>query len=193
MARFCIFNSWVTNPNASDVAASLVLPAILPKGIETDSMSRVLKFRAEQTEARATYRTNVETLAENLTSVNDRGHALELVEDFERDLASGRAIGGSRAVAKLVDHKHSALVVGLPVAIGTIIGNTDGTNWGLLGKACGLGLIATMADANISSRAKWKCSEAYYHLKLHGYFSPAHTPEGPMPRDSRIFHEFMDD
>ncbi len=187
------FNSWVTNPNASEVAASLVLPNLLPRGIAADSMKRVLEFRQQQTEARVTYRRAVEALAKQLTNVEDREHALDLVKEFESNLIPGRATGGAKSLARLDDYKQSALHVGLPVAVAAMLNNKDGINWGLVGKACGLCLIATMADANKSSRAKWKYSDAYYHLQLHGTFSPNKTSEGPMPRYRRVFHEFMDD
>jgi hypothetical protein len=187
------FNSLVTNPNASEVAASLVLPNLLPKGIEVDSMKRVLEFRKQHVEARITYRSSVENLAKNLSSVEERSHAIGLVKEFENDLATGKATGGAKMSAKLGEFKHSTLVVGIPVAVSAMLGSKDGMNWGVVGKACGLGLIATMAHANKSARAKWKCSDAYYHLKLHGAFSTFQSAEGPMPRYRRVFHEFMDD
>ena len=187
------FDSWVTNPNASEVAASLVLPDVLPRGMEAESMKRVLDFRKKQTEARVAYRRAVETFARQLTGVTDRQHALDLLSEFASNMTRGKATGGAKSMGGLHDYEQSFLHVGLPVAGAAMLNTKDGLDWGLLGKACGLCLIATMADANKSSRAKWKFSDAYYHLQLHGTFSPSITPEGPMPRYRRVFHEFMDD
>jgi hypothetical protein len=187
------FNSWATNPNASEVAASLVLPNLLPSGMAAESMKRVLEFRKRHTDARVTYRRSVETLAKELTKVEDHAHALRLIREFEGNLASGKATGGAKGLATLNAYKESVLFVGVPVAAAAMLARNDGMSWGFVGTACGLGLIATMADPNKSARGKWKSSDAYYHLQLHGAFSLSDTPEGPMPRYRDVFKEFMDD
>jgi hypothetical protein len=53
------FTNYIWNPEASEIAVSLLLPQLMPRGIEEDSMDRVLDFRKNYAEARAAYRQSV--------------------------------------------------------------------------------------------------------------------------------------
>lgn len=186
------FDDWVTNPDAEDVAATLVLPTLLPAGIEDSAMREVLAIRSRYQDARIAYRRTIESLAKRVSEISDRGHARELLREFDDSLKSGRATGGAIKIPDLSAVRQGFLSAGIPAAAGALAGGT-GTGWGIAGAAAAVAVVGTMAHALGESRKIWKKSDAFYHLELHRRLSVEAGPEGPMPRYRRLFHEFMDD
>jgi len=186
------FSEYIFDENQAEVAATVVLPQLLPSGLETDSMERVLNFRNRFAEARASYRENVLDLAKLLTTIESSSHVRDIIEDFRNKLTGAKHASAGRAIATISEHKYAALAIGLPIAAAAFL---DGGKfqWSVALGGIGIGLIATMADANKSKRSAWKKSDAFYHLALHNYFGWAEGRRIGLPRISDKFHEFMDD
>jgi hypothetical protein len=186
------FTEYIFDQDQSEVAATVVLPQLLPAGLEATSMKRVLDFRGKFTEARASYRENVLDLANLLTAVESASHLKDIVNDYESKLSNAKRLSAGRAMATISDYKYSALAIGLPIAQAAFLG-ADKFSWSVALGDIGIGLIATMADANKSTRSEWKRSDAFYHLALHKYFGWAEGRRKGLPLISEKFHEFMDD
>jgi hypothetical protein len=186
------FNEYIFDESQAEVAATVVLPQLLPGGLETDSMKRVLDFRDRYAEARGTYRESVLNLAALLTTVESSSHLRAIIEDFKRKLTAAKLSPVGKATATISEHKYAALAIGLPIAASAFL-NGEKINWSVALGGIGIGIIATMADANRSKRSKWKKSDAFYHLALQGYFGWAEGRRTGLARISDIFHEFMDD
>jgi hypothetical protein len=186
------FSEYIFDENQTEVAATVVLPQLLPAGLETDSMERVLNFRDKFAEARASYRENILDLAKLLTTVESASHLQDIVKDYKNRLTNAKRVSARRAVATISEHKYAALAIGLPIAAAAFL-TGDKFKWTVALGGIGIGLIATMADANKSKRSEWKKSDAFYHLALHNYFGWAEGRRKGLPRISDIFHEFMDD
>jgi hypothetical protein len=186
------FDSFIWNPEASEVAVSLIVPQLLPRGIEQDSMARVLDFRRKHEEARVTYRGSVLDLAEHLKNVKSPTHTKRLIQEFNAQLLNSKSSSGERPWASLGEFTLGALAVGLPLAAGAFLDKTS-MHWAVaVGNIAIIG-IATMADAHRSARKEWKKTDAFYHLSLHGHFPGASSNTLHLPDYSRTFHEFMDD
>jgi hypothetical protein len=183
------FTNYIWDESQSEVAASLVLPYILPAGIETDSMKRILDFRKQHQEARASYRETVLTMAKTLTEIESPSHAKEVIKDFKSRLDSSR----KKSTASISEYKFASLAIGLPIAAGVFFAEKEPAMSIMLG-TISVALIATMADANRSIRNEWKKSDAFYHLGLQREFGGHNEGRNiGIPRISERFHEFMDD
>ncbi len=186
------FNSYPFDNEKTEVAAAVVLPQLLPGGLDTDSMSRVLEFRKRHTESRSSYRESVLELAQHLTKIESKSHVLDVIADFRANLESAKLSPVGKAIASASEFKMCALAVGLPIAASAFI-DKDQLNWFTIASSIGVGIIATMADANKSKRSEWKKSDAFYHLALHGYFGLSKGRTTGWSRATDQFHEFMDD
>lgn len=186
------FSEYIFDESQTEVAATVVLPQLLPHGLETDSMERVLDFRAKYAEARAAYRESVLDLSKLLTTVESKSHVQEIIRDFKSKLTKAKKSPFGRAVATISEHTYSALAIGLPIAAGAFL-DGEKFKWSVALGEIGIAIIATMADANKSKRSEWKRSDAFYHLALHGYFDWLEGRRTGLSRISDKFHEFMDD
>lgn len=186
------FNEYIFDESQTEVAATVVLPQLLPGGLETDSMKRVLSFRNRYTEARAAYRESVLNLAKLLTTVESPSHLKAIIDDFKKKLTEPGRSSVGKTIATFSEHKYAALAIGLPIAAGAFLSG-EKFKWSVALGGIGVGIIATMADANKSKRSDWKKSDAFYHLALEGYFGWEEGRRSGLSRISDQFHEFMDD
>ena len=186
------FTEYIFDESQTEVAATVVLPQLLPSGLETDSMKRVLNFRHKHSEARAAYRECVLDLAKLLTKVESKSHVQEVINDFKSKLEEPKRSPIGKATATISEHKYSALAIGLPIAAAAFL-DGEKFKWSVALGEIGLAIIATMADANKSKRSQWKQTDAFYHLALNGYFDWQQGRRTGLSRTSDIFHEFMDD
>jgi hypothetical protein len=186
------FSEHIFDESQTELAATVVLPQLLPNGLETDSMKRVLDFRHKYTDARAAYRESVLDLSKLLTTVESKSHVQEVINNFRNKLEDAKRSPIGKATATISEHKYSALAIGLPIAAAAFL---DGENftWSVALGGIGIAIIATMADANKSTRNEWKQSDAFYHLALQGNFDWKQGRRAGLSRISDKFHEFMDD
>ena len=186
------FSEYIFDESQTEVAATVVLPQLLPDGLETDSMKRVLDFRKRYTEARASYRESILDLSKLLTTVESKSHVREIIHDFKSKLTEAKRSPIGKATATISEHKYSALAIGLPIAAAAFL-DGDKFKWSVALGEIGIAIIATMADANKSKRSEWKKSDAFYHLALNGCFDWTEGRRTGLSRISDKFHEFMDD
>jgi hypothetical protein len=162
------FSEYIFDESQTEVAATVVLPQLLPDGLETDSMKRVLSFRNKHAEARAAYRESVLDLSKLLTTVESKSHVQDVINSFRNKLEEAKRSPIGKATATISEHKYSALAIGLPIAAAAFL-DGEKFKWSVALGEIGIAIIATMADANKSKRTEWKKSDAFFHLALQGY------------------------
>ena len=186
------FNSWIWNPDQTEVAASVVLPQILPSGIETDSMARVLDFRRKYAEARTSFRDSVITLCKTLTEVESASHVQNIIDDFYYKITNAKEFPKGGILSKALHRGWPALAVGLPFAASVFLTNGE-FDFVKTFQTIDIALIATLANSINSNRSNWRESDAFYHLGLRGHFVSNIGYRQGMTRITDKFHEFMDD
>jgi hypothetical protein len=181
------FSDYCNDRDASEVAASVILPQIVPPGVEQQSMERILDFRKRHEEARYAYRERVLELAEHLTKVEDINQTRKIIEDFDSSLSSAKSRWPS-----LGGYGWAGLAVGIPMALSGLL-TVANPSWAVIAGLISVSVIATMADPNKSTRPAWKRSDAFYHLALNKTFAGNRSPEISSSKLQSIFYEFMDD
>ncbi|MBI3916553.1 MAG: hypothetical protein HY322_06045 [Betaproteobacteria bacterium] len=190
------FDEFTYNPEASEATVALTLQTLLPAGLSSFPMARVLAFRQQNAEGRAAYRNMIASTSEELTKVKDEHHARAVLLEMN-DRLRASAHNWSRVLHRLrFDIGYGLLSIGLPTsltAMGTILtaGGTIGTST-VVGSLV-IGSVATLANAARSATADWKQQDALYHLQLHGVFQKDGELRVTTPRYARAFEEFMND
>jgi hypothetical protein len=191
------FDEWVYNEDQEETIAALVIPAILPAGIECIHMTEVLRFRKKNEENRHAFRTLVSNFADDLSKIEDRGHAKQVAEDFREKLEKNNSTFIKIAGKTLQELPLASISVGIPTtltAIGAIaLGGGDPYDFAKISSSCLIGVVASVSDAARSIRKTWKSAESSYLLELNRMFYGEGHLKYTVSRYDRIFNEFVND
>jgi hypothetical protein len=189
-------DEWVYNPDAKEATTALVLEMVLPGGLNTMSIDRVLEVRRKTQEGRRAFRRAVNDFTEELKDVQDKDYAKELTKRFrERTLQANnttlQSIGQTGR-----DAGYAVLSVGVPTtltSIGMFVGL--GNEFGLtaFGQGLMIGAVAALADALRGRRKAWTPAEALYYMQLDHVFKSEEGLRFSVACYDRLMEEFIND
>jgi hypothetical protein len=172
-----------------DVAASLILKAFVPDGIEEVDMRRVLKFCEANRDGREAFRGTMTELAERMTKIDDPEYLRDLVEQVKDRMEESGKINLARIREHFTKFQPLLIYLGLPLAskvLELISGKQDP-----IGQIASFGVagIAALADIAKSGRSEWVARDATYYCKLRQQFDSSN----PIPREMRSLDRMMEE
>lgn len=191
------FDELLYQRDAEEATASIVLPAVLPKGLEFTSMDRILEYRRQNIEGMTEFRQIVSDFSEKVARVEDLSFAESLTAEFSKNLLENRTSLAENLRLSLGEIPYAMLTVGLPTtltAIGTFsIGVTDPFDFGRIGASCFIGALASIADATRSSRRDWRSTKSNFLVGLNKVTVSSAGVKFAIPRYDRLLEEFIND
>lgn len=191
------FDEWIYNEDQEETIAVIVLPTILPSGLEFIHMKNVLHFRKVNEENRANFRNLILNLSEKLSKIEDKKHAKHVAQEFKIDLEANQNSFLKTAGKTLNELPLASISVGIPTtltAIGAIaLAGGDPYDFAKITSSCFVGIIASISDATKSVRQKWSSTESSYLMELNKMFYGEGELRFTIPRYDRLFNEFVND
>jgi len=192
------FGEWLYNEEQEEVTAALVLPAILPSGLEYIHMKEILVFRNKYEENRHLFRELVQSFVNDLSKIEDKDHAKQITKDFRENLKINNHSFLKKA-RKVIEEVPLAMIsVGFPTtisAIGVLAALRGGDPYDFINisSSCLIGIVASVADAKKSVRKNWSSTESSYYLALNKMFYADGELKFTIPRYDRLMNEFVND
>jgi hypothetical protein len=184
---------YTNNLEAEEYTTAVTVPIMLPGGLEYCPMEQVLTFRARFCDDRAAFRETITSLASKLVSIEDQGHARELLEQFKKRLGDRNTTITKRAKDLFNEFKYSALSVGVPTSLAVVALGGDYMAPRHVGAGVVVGGVASLCEAAKSVRKQWKITDQFYYLRLNAYFgNETALSLGPLNYES-IMNEFIND
>ena len=183
--------------DGTEAATSMVLTTLLPGGLRHTPMKNVLDFHSQSEEGRELFRNAVMEFSEQVSQVDDKEYAHEIIDNFQRKLIKSQQTILNNFGQSIDDAKAAALSIGLPTtltAIGAFAGVGNPFGFLSLGTAGVIGAVATLADVLRNRRKGWSSNESSYYLQLNNVFkSEGGGIKLSIPRYDRIIEEFIND
>ena len=191
------FDELVYNEDQEETIAAIVLPAILPAGLEYTHMKEVLQFRRANNENRNNFRQLIANFSDELSKIEDKEHARHVAEEFRIGLEKNQHSFLKTAGKVLHELPLASISVGLPTtltAIGAIaLAGGNPYDFAKVSASCLIGIVASISDASRSIRKSWRSSESSYLLELNKMFYSEGKLKFTIPRFNRLFNEFVND
>ena len=190
------FGEWINNPDSKEVAASFLIPYILPKSIEFLSIKEIIKFRDKTQSAREAFKESLDDFIDKASHIDDLDFLKKHAEEFINKIEKGRDNIADRTKEFAKDIMYSIISVGLPTTFTALSIFSAGSDiFGLVsvGKSCSIGAVASVADTARSIRKKWKSSDNFYYLQLKKVFGDKTGVKFSTWNYHRIFEEFIND
>jgi hypothetical protein len=185
----------VFNDEAQEITTALIVDLILPDGLKHSKINDLIEIRKRNGDALVEFRNMVTQFAAELTKIEDKEFALELINEFKIKLA-----GNSKKISKVIENYgkgilQSLFIVGVPTtltAVSTIAGgNPFGATEFIKGGI--IGAVSALADAQRAVRGTWENNKSSYYTKLYSKFGSSNSPALRIPDFGRILEEFMND
>lgn len=190
------FDEAVYSVERDEVIATLTLSSLIPSGIDTYPMQKVIQFHKESMEGREAFRLAVADLINELKGIKNKDFFLKRINKFDDELRKSNKSIASALKSGKADFGYAMLTVGLPMAFSSfaIIGMM-GDPWNLqsVGQSALLGVVSTLADHARSRRSTWTSKEASYWLSLHSAFKNGDGVRLKIPQFHKKFEEFIND
>ena len=190
------FDEAVYSDERDEVTATLALPSLVPSGIGTFPMQKVIKFHRESMEGREAFRLAVSVLIDELKDIKDKEFFLKRISKFDNDLRSSSNSIGSVLKSGKADFAYALVTAGLPMALSSfsVMGMAgDPWNFQTIGQSALLGVVAALADHTRNRRSTWSSKEASYWLSLNSAFKEDSGIRLSLPRFHSKFEEFIND
>jgi len=190
------FNEFVYNEDCNEITATLALSSIIPSGIETYPMKKIIQFHIASQEGREAFRIAVASLTDELKGIKDEEFFRKRVAKFDEDLNRSRKSVVSALRAGGADFGYALVTAGLPMALSSfaVMGMvTDPWAFQSLGASAFLGVVAALADHTRSRRSSWTSKEGNYWLSLHSAFKSGDGVRLKLPQFHSKFEEFIND
>lgn len=190
------FDEAITNEDCEEITAALTLSSIIPSGIETYPMSKVIQFHQANREGREAFREAVAGLIDELKGIKDAEFFRKRITKFDEDLISSRKSITNALRINGLDFCYALVSVGLPMALSSLSIIALGTNpWSLqsLGGSAFLGVVAALADHARGRRQEWTSKEASYWFSLQSVFRSDKEARLKIPNFRYQFNEFIND
>lgn len=182
--------------NCKEIVANLALSSLVPNGIGTYPMSKVIKYHQANQEGREAFREAVDNLIDELKGIKNAEFFEKRILKFEEDLNNSKKSLLTVIKKDRGDFGYALLTVGLPMAIGAfpLIGMaTNQWSFQSIGSSALLGIVAALADTARSRRSSWTSKEASYWLSLQTNFKRGDDIRTQLPHFHRKFEEFLND
>jgi len=190
------FDEAVYSDERDEVTATLALASLVPAGIDTYPMRKVIQFHKDSTEGREAFRMAVAGLVDELKGIQDKDFFLKRIRKFDDNLRNSQNSIISVLKAGKADFGYAMITTGLPMALSSfsVIGMTgDPWNFQAVGQSALLGVVAALADHTRNRRSSWSSKEASYWLSLHATFKDNDGIRLRLPSFHRKFEEFIND
>lgn len=190
------FGEWIYNPDSKEVAASFLVPYILPKSIEFLSFNEIIKFRDKTQGAREAFKESLDDFIDKVSHVDDPDFLKKHADEFISKIEKGRDNIADRTKEFAKDIMYSLISVGLPTtftALSIFSAGSDIFDLSSIGKSCSIGAVASIADTTRSIRKEWKSSDSFYYLQLKKVFGDKTGVKFSTRNYHRVFEEFIND
>jgi hypothetical protein len=191
------FDESLYQRDKEETTASIVLPTILPKGLEHIDMTHLLEFRNRNEEGRVEFRKIITEYADGISKVEDKDYARELTKDFSEKLNNNSTKISKNMKLPLDELKYAMVSIGLPTtltAIGALaINNNDPFDFVNIGASCFIGAVASIADVRRSTRKNWDSTKSSYLVNLKNITGSASGLKFSIPKYDRLLEEFIND
>ena len=190
------FDEDVFSDEREEVTASLVLPSLLPKGIEYMSINEVIRFRENTAESRMVFRESVDDLVSDICHIDDSIFLKQRLDEFNETFENNKGNLLNQAGKLFKDFKYSILSVGLPASFPTLISLARGQGIRDLieiASMLSIVVIASLADASRTKRSNWNNSDTFFYYQLEKVFGTEKGVRFSYPSLPRIFEEFIND
>ena len=190
------FDEWVYNEKAEEHSTALAISSILPNGIESINIGKVLEFRKSTEDNRRHFKGKLDELVKELTKIEDEGFSDIRVKEYIAELEGNNAEVSKKILEFFGEFKYSLLSVGLPMSISTLGLLSGGGNLfdlNNIGKSCFLGAVSAIADASKSKRKTWDSQDSFYFHQMNKVFGGKKGIRFTLPNYSRIYEEFIND
>lgn len=188
------FDEWVLRDNAAEYYSSIIVPTLIPAGVERTDMETILKFRDNTTKGRDEFRNAVSSFTDELKNIKDIEYAREVTENFKKSLEESKQNINETGRAIIKNLVPSFLTVGVPTQVSTLglLGINDNP-FSMLNimKSFFIGSVAAFTDGYGKSKS-WESKTASYYFGLKSTFEDGFL-RIKIPRFDRIFEEFIND
>lgn len=191
------FSEMIEDTSKEETTSAIVLPTILPKGIEYIDIRLLLEYRNKNEENRFQFRDIVEQFIDELSKIEDEQFAKEQARNFTVKLLENRSNFAKIAKEAVCVLSYALISVGLPTtltAISTLgVKKEDPFDFYNIGASCMVGAVASIADVGKSIRKKWNSNKSNYLLGLNKVTSSSAGLHFKFDRYNRLFEEFLND
>lgn len=190
------FDEWVYNEEAEELSTALAISSILPGGIESIKIEKVLEFRKTTADNRSHFKAKLDELIKELTKIEDEGFSERIVKEYIDELEGNNSEISQKISEFFGEFKYSLLSVGLPTAISTLGLLSGGGNLfdlNNIGKSCFIGAVSAIADASRSKRKAWNAQDSFYYHQMNNVFGGERGIRFTVPNYHRIYEEFIND
>ena len=188
------FDEGVLRDNAGEYYSSIIIPNLIPAGVERTDIETVLRFREKTAKGRAEFRDTISGFTDELKEINDREYAREVTENFRVHLEDSKQSISETGKAIVKNFIPSFLTIGVPTQVSTLglLGiNGDPYSINNIMKSFFISSVAAFADGYSKSKS-WKSQTASYYIGLKTTFEDG-VGRISTPRFDRIFEEFIND
>lgn len=190
------FDEWVYNEEAEELSTALAISSILPSGIESINIGRVLEFRKTTEANRSHFKKKLDELINELIKIEDEGFSENRVKEYITELEDNNSEVSQRISEFFGEFKYSLLSVGLPTAASTLSllsGSGNIFDLSNIGKSCLIGAVSAIADASRSKRKEWSSQDSFYYHQMKDVFGGKKGIRYTLPNYHRIYEEFIND
>ena len=190
------FDEWVYVDNAEEMTSSLAIATLMPTGLETTSIEKVIEFRKKTNEPRQIFRNSIDNLVKEICLIEEDTFKVEKIKDFQESIKTHNTNIIEAGSEIIKDFKHTLLSVGLPTsmsALGLLTGSGSPYDLTQIGSSCFIGAVAALADTSKTKRKKWKKFDSFYYHQLNKVFSSGNGVRFTTPHYGRIYEEFIND
>jgi len=190
------FDEWVYNEEAEELSSALAISSIMPKGIESIKIEKVLEFRESTTDNRKHFKNSLDNLVSELIKIEDEGFSIDKVNEHIALLEDSNTETTEKIKSFFGEFKYSLISVGLPTAVSTLGLLSGGGNLfdlNNIGKSCFIGAVSAIADASRSKRKTWSSQDSFYYHQMKNVFGGKNGIRFTVPNYHRIYEEFIND
>lgn len=190
------FGDWVYDEEAEEHSTALAISLILPNGIESTKIEKVLEFRKSTEDNRRHFKGKLDELVKELTKIEDEGFSDNRVKEYIAELERNNSEVSQKILEFFGEFKYSLLSVGLPTSVSTLGLLSGGGNLfdlNNIGSSCFIGAVSAIADASKSKRKTWVSQDSFYYHQMNNVFGSKKGIRFTLPNYSRIYEEFIND
>ena len=188
------FNEWVLRDNADEYYSTIIVPTLIPAGVERSDIDTVLRFREKTFNGRTEFRNTISSFTDELKNVADMEYAQGLTDKFVKQLEYSKQNIFETGISIAKRLIPSFLAVGLPTAVSTLgllRGSSEPFSTEIIRNTIYISSVAAFADGYSKSKT-WTSKTASYYFGLKGMFEDGYD-RSKVPRFDRIFEEFIND
>ena len=186
----------IYNQEAVEFSSSLAISSILPKGIESTRIEKVLEFRDSTKGNRQHFKESIDKLIQELTKTKDESFSIKKVDEYITKLEENNSEIAEKVKDFAQEYCYSMITVGLPMAATTFALLSEASDYYDLikiGGSCFVGAFAAIADASRSRRKIWRSQDSFYYHQLHNVFGGEQGLRFTLPNYNQIYEEFIND